>query len=118
MKLTKEELYDVVISSLRERPDDWTHTDHYHRQKRGVGIPYIIFNKKLDISIWLANGFSYAHIKLKGSDVGVNYTWFKKFRLYKSCMKLFIRSDSPAIYDLNVPLDFVRNEQLKKLGIK
>jgi len=130
MKLTTEQVYNLVYTSLRESPEDWTYSDHYHKHIRGVGIPFTIENNEIGVSMWIANGASFCRIttltKVEFNDTlgrvtinggkqisGIGY--FKRWRLYRAAQKMVIHNNDGSGWDLPVSKKVSRDNKIKEI---
>lgn len=129
MKLTTSDLYGLIYKSLKQSPEDWTYSDHYHTHSKGIGIPYEIENKEIGVVIWLANGFPFCDIKVprkmtftkpgklptitnefKISGLGI----IKKWKLYRACKKMVIDNSQPG-WDIPVSKKILRDTKINDI---
>jgi len=107
--MTKKKFNKLVIQSLRNNPEDWT--DAYNG--------YRINNKKLNISIWIPNGFWFYNINEYGCRTVLSeFAFFEKLSIIVPIakIKLLINKKNDVIKD-NELSDFCdKNSEFKKLN--
>lgn len=125
MNLSLDEIYDITIKSLINSPEDWTYSDHFHKFRRGVGIPYTIENRELGVSVWLANGFVASKItimsRVEWKDGHPCFTrevelpslgLRRKWKLHRLSMSLFKK---PTKWEVPISTQTDRDMKLKEL---
>jgi len=124
MKLSTQEIYNLVYKSFTESPEDWKYSDHHHKHINGIGIPFDIENEEIGVSIWIANGPSHCKIKVppktvwegdrvhikEGFEVsGIGY--FKRRKLYKAAQLMIVNNSTPG-WEIPVSKRVIRDSKI------